>query len=94
MSKARMNFTNDSAPLHICSAMNAPVIAFFLNTAKSLGYTPLGEKTRVLESNFYLPCKPCAGTGRNYCKDTHFNCSIINVDNINATIKEVENQCN
>ncbi|NDC79140.1 MAG: glycosyltransferase family 9 protein, partial [Chitinophagia bacterium] len=38
---ARMNFVNDSAPLHFASALNAPVTAVFCSTIPAFGYGPL-----------------------------------------------------
>jgi heptosyltransferase II len=40
---ARMNFSNDSAALHIASAMNAPVTAVFCSTVPEFGFGPLSE---------------------------------------------------
>ena len=48
MHRAKMNFVNDSAPLHITSAMNAPVTAIFCSTVPAFGFGPLRENGRVM----------------------------------------------
>ncbi|MEZ4738521.1 MAG: glycosyltransferase family 9 protein [Flavobacteriales bacterium] len=40
MEGAVMNYVNDSAPLHIASAMNAPVTAVFCSTVPAFGFGP------------------------------------------------------
>ena len=57
MKDARMNYVNDSGPLHICSAMNAPVTAFFCSTTPNFGFGPLSEQSAVVESKLELACK-------------------------------------
>jgi len=86
MKGAKMNFVNDSAPLHITSAVNAPVRALFLSTSPVLGYGPLSEDSLVIESKQDLPCKPCGFTGKNKCPEGHFRCSDIPVDDILRTL--------
>ncbi len=48
MQGAVMNYVNDSAPLHFCSAMKAPVTAIFCSTVPAFGFGPLGENARVV----------------------------------------------
>ena len=43
---AVMNYVNDSAPLHLCSAMNAPTTAIFCSTVPELGFGPLSDLVR------------------------------------------------
>lgn len=75
MRGAVMNFVNDSAPLHIASAMNAPVTAVFCSTTPRFGFGPLGEKSFVVESKEPLPCKPCGLHGKKECPMGHFKCA-------------------
>ncbi|HRD40922.1 MAG TPA: glycosyltransferase family 9 protein, partial [Bacteroidia bacterium] len=49
MKDAQMNYVNDSAPLHLCSAMNAPVTSFFCSTVPAFGFTPLSDQTKIVE---------------------------------------------
>jgi heptosyltransferase-2 len=79
MSKAYMNFTNDSGPLHLCSAMNAPVSAFFLSTVPEFGFGPLSEKGKVIQTTAALPCRPCGLHGHRTCPKGHFSCSQLEI---------------
>ncbi len=65
--------TNDSAPLHMASAMDVPAIAIFGSTTPSLGFGPLSSNSVVLENND-LECRPCGRHGGNRCKKKHFEC--------------------
>ena len=56
MSGAQMNYVNDSSPLHLASAMNAPVTAFFLSTAPVLGFGPLSDVSYLREPIEPLSC--------------------------------------
>ena len=72
---AVMNYTNDSAPLHFCSAMQAPVTAIFCSTLPEFGFGPLAENSRVVEIQKPLTCRPCGLHGRRHCPQKHFNCA-------------------
>ncbi|MFM7769389.1 MAG: glycosyltransferase family 9 protein [Bacteroidota bacterium] len=74
MSKADMNYVNDSAPLHFASAMNAPVTALFCSTTPNFGFGPLSKKQFIWQSSESLPCKPCGTHGKKECPMKHFNC--------------------
>lgn len=74
MKNARMNYVNDSGPLHICSAMNAPVTAFFCSTTPNFGFNPLSDHSVTIESTEILSCKPCGLHGYKSCPKGHFNC--------------------
>lgn len=74
MSRAEMNFVNDSAPLHLASAMNAPVRAMFLSTVPAFGFGPLSDNSRVIEVSD-LECKPCGIHGFRNCPKKHFKCA-------------------
>ena len=75
MRKAKMNYVNDSAPLHLASAMNAPVTAMFCSTVPSFGFTPLSSVRRVVETKEKLDCRPCGLHGFKACPKGHFKCS-------------------
>ncbi|TNE54822.1 MAG: glycosyltransferase family 9 protein [Bacteroidetes bacterium] len=74
MSGALMNYVNDSGPLHFCSAMNAPVTAFFCSTTPDFGFGPLSDNSRILEANPSPSCKPCGLHGHKACPKVHFKC--------------------
>ncbi|MBK7311575.1 MAG: hypothetical protein IPI93_12510 [Sphingobacteriaceae bacterium] len=52
-----MNYVNDSAPLHLASATNAPVTAFFCSTVKEFGFYPLSDNSRVIDAG-EMDCRP------------------------------------
>lgn len=76
MEDAEMNYVNDSAPLHIASAMNAPVTAVFCSTVPSFGFGPLRENGRVVETTEKLDCRPCGLHGHRECPKGHFRCAL------------------
>lgn len=72
---AVMNYVNDSAPLHIASAMNAPVTAVYCSTLPQFGFGPLSDKRYVVETQESLACRPCGLHGRASCPQKHFRCA-------------------
>ena len=74
MQKAEWNYTHDSAPLHFCSAVNAPVAAIFCSTDESLGYTPLADRSVIIQTNKQLSCRPCGSHGKKSCPLQHYDC--------------------
>lgn len=74
MRDAAMNFVNDSAPMHFASAMNAPTTAFFCSTIPEFGFGPLSDRSRIVESNENLACRPCGLHGKKSCPLGHFKC--------------------
>ncbi len=73
MKKARMNYVNDSAPLHLASAVNAPTTAFFCSTIKDFGFYPLSDSSKIVDAG-KMDCRPCGLHGFNSCPKKHFNC--------------------
>ncbi len=82
MKGAQMNYVNDSAPLHLASAVNAPVTAIFCSTVKEFGFTPLSDNRETLETKEKLSCRPCGLHGKTSCPEGHFKCSNIEVDRL------------
>lgn len=74
MKNAVMNYVNDSAPLHLASAVNAPVTAFFCSTIPEFGFGPLSDQSKVVEVSEKLSCRPCGIHGHKSCPQGHFNC--------------------
>lgn len=75
MKDAIMNYVNDSAPLHIASAMNAPVTAVFCSTVPGFGFGPLSNDSLVIETSEQLSCRPCGLHGHSSCPESHFKCA-------------------
>ncbi len=74
MKDALMNFTNDSAPMHLASAVNAPVTAVFCSTVPDFGFGPRSAISHVVECPEPLPCRPCGLHGLKKCPKRHFRC--------------------
>jgi len=75
MHDAQINYTNDSAPMHLASAVNGPIAAIFCSTVPAFGFGPLSERSFVIETKTLLPCRPCGLHGRNKCPENHFVCA-------------------
>ncbi len=76
MAGATMNFVNDSGPLHIASAMDAPATAIFCSTVPAFGFGPLRANGRVVETTEKLDCRPCGLHGYKACPKGHFKCAL------------------
>ncbi|MFI5164006.1 MAG: glycosyltransferase family 9 protein [Bacteroidia bacterium] len=76
MKDAQMNYTNDSAPMHLASAMNAPVTAIFCSTIPAFGFGPLSDRSKIVETKEKLDCRPCGLHGYNACPKGHFKCAL------------------
>ena len=72
---ALMNYVNDSAPLHLCSAVGAPVTAVFCSTVPAFGFGPLSPVSVVVETKEALACRPCGLHGHAACPLGHFRCA-------------------
>lgn len=75
MKTAVMNFVNDSAPMHLASAVNAPVTAIYCSTVPSFGFGPLSNNANIVETETPLSCKPCGLHGFRACPEKHFRCA-------------------
>lgn len=76
MKNATMNYVNDSAPLHFASAVNAAVTAIFCSTVPAFGFTPLSDKSFIIETTEQLNCRPCGLHGYKACPQKHFKCAL------------------
>lgn len=74
MKNAVINYVNDSAPMHLCSATDAPVCAVYCSTVPAFGYGPLSSFSRVIEPTEPLECRPCGLHGHSECPKHHFLC--------------------
>lgn len=75
MKGAKMNYTNDSAPLHFASATDAPVTAIFCSTVPAFGFYPISSKSFIVETYEKLSCRPCSLHGLKACPLGHFKCA-------------------
>jgi heptosyltransferase-2 len=65
--------TNDSAPLHLASAMGTPTVAIFGPTIPAFGFGPLAAQAAVVEHD-ELACRPCDRHGPQRCPLSHWRC--------------------
>jgi ADP-heptose:LPS heptosyltransferase len=75
MKGAKMNYVNDSAPLHMASAVDAPVTAVFCSTIPEFGFGPLSSLSHIVEVKDDLDCRPCGLHGYTKCPRGHFKCA-------------------
>jgi heptosyltransferase II len=71
--RARAIVTNDSAPLHLASAMGTPTLAIFGPTVPEFGFGPLAP-SRIVAGNATLDCRPCDRHGPRRCPLGHWRC--------------------
>lgn len=77
--KATRCFVNDSGPLHMATAVDAPVTAFFCATVPRFGFGPLSTDSEIRETDEFLTCRPCGLHGGKICPEGHFKCGRIDV---------------
>lgn len=71
--RAMLLVTNDSAPLHLASAMNTPTVAIFGPTVPEFGFGPLADRSTVV-GHTSLACRPCDRHGPRRCPLGHWRC--------------------
>ncbi len=79
MKDAVMNYANDSAPVHLASAVNAPITEVFCSTVPEFGFTPLSDNSRIIQTSEKLDCRPCGMHGKSACPKRHFKCANVDV---------------
>ncbi|HXE84759.1 MAG TPA: lipopolysaccharide heptosyltransferase II [Gemmatimonadales bacterium] len=87
--RARLLVTNDSAPLHLATAMGTPVVAVFGPTVTEFGFGPLrpGDVALGVEG---LACRPCSPHGPPACPLGHHRCMReLTVSAVLAAIEEL-----
>ena len=83
MKEAKMNYVNDSAPMHIASAMDAPVTVFYCSTVPEFGFGPLSSRSIIVQTDKTLDCRPCGLHGHSSCPKGHFDCAkTIDIDQL------------
>jgi heptosyltransferase-2 len=86
MKGAMMNYSNDSAPQHLATAVNAPITTLYCSTVPEFGFYPLSDKNHVIQTAKSLSCRPCGSHGKVSCPEKHFKCSNIDVDQLLSTL--------
>ncbi|GAA3954565.1 glycosyltransferase family 9 protein [Hymenobacter algoricola] len=91
MRGAVLNYVNDSAPMHLCSAQGAPTCAVYCSTVPYFGFGPLSPFSRVVELAAELECRPCGLHGYRKCPLGHFHCAHgIETSQLLAALVEAE----
>lgn len=91
MRGAVLNYVNDSAPMHLCSAVDAPTCAVYCSTVPSFGFGPLSPFSRIVEIKGALECRPCGLHGYSKCPLGHFLCAHgIETTQLLAALAEAE----
>jgi heptosyltransferase-2 len=77
LAKAKLVVANDSAPLHIATALQVPVVGIFGPTTKSLGFFPhAGDERSAVVEKKSLSCRPCGKHGHKKCPLVHVRCML------------------
>jgi heptosyltransferase-2 len=75
ISRAKVIVSNDSAPLHLASAMGTPTVAVFGPTVPAFGFGPLAQRSAIVEDDM-LACRPCDRHGPKRCPLGHWKCML------------------
>ena len=90
--RAQVCISNDSAPMHIAVARNAPVVAIFCATTPHLGYGPYSDRAVVVEKKD-LSCRPCSRHGTMTCPRLTEECmQLVTVQDVLAGVEQVLQQ--
>jgi len=73
IARAGVLVTNDSAPLHLATAVGTPVVAIFGPTVPGFGFGPRGPRDAIVEYPS-LACRPCSAHGPQVCPLGHHRC--------------------
>ena len=89
--RAAVLVTNDSAPLHLATAVGTPVVAIFGPTIPAFGFGPRGRNDVVL-GHSELRCRPCSRHGPEKCPLGHHRCMReLTVETVAAAVAAVLN---
>jgi heptosyltransferase-2 len=72
MTMCSLLISNDSAPLHMASAVRLPAVGIFGPTTPKFGFGPYGRLVKVVETE--LDCRPCNPHGPRVCPLRHHMC--------------------
>ncbi len=73
LARAAVLVTNDSAPLHLATAVGTPAVVVFGPTIPAFGFGPRAAHDRVVEHPS-LSCRPCSAHGPHVCPLGHHRC--------------------
>jgi len=90
MKQAQMNYSNDSAPTHIASAVDAPVTTVYCSTIPAFGFYPISSRSFIVEPAEKLDCRPCNNHGKRNCPLKHFHCG--NTIDVSSLLKPLKHE--
>ena len=89
IARATVLVTNDSAPLHLATAMGTPIVALFGPTVTHFGFGPMRPGDVALGVDG-LHCRPCSSHGPLRCPLGHHRCMRdLTVEAVIAAIEEL-----
>lgn len=89
LSEVAATVSNDSGGMHLSEAVGTPVVAIFGPTIREFGFSPLLERSSVVEVDS-LSCRPCGIHGGQSCPVGHHRCMTrIAVDTVFERIAEL-----
>ncbi|MEO7986609.1 MAG: lipopolysaccharide heptosyltransferase II [Gemmatimonadales bacterium] len=84
--RAGVLVTNDSAPLHLATAVGTPIVAIFGPTVPEFGFGPRGAADIVVQQAG-LSCRPCSSHGPQVCPLGHHRCMVeLTVERVAAAV--------
>ncbi len=90
IARARVLVTNDSAPLHLATAVGTPTVAIFGPTAPEQGFGPRGAGDTAL-GHATLSCRPCSAHGQRVCPLLHHRCmKELTVETVSAALADIK----
>jgi heptosyltransferase-2 len=92
ISLAKMNFVLDSAPMHICSAVNAAQTVIYCSTSPEFGFKPFSDISKIVKTDEHLSCQPCGKHGHKICPKKHFKCGDISAKLLLSDINSLLNK--
>jgi heptosyltransferase-2 len=88
LARVAIAITNDSAPMHVATAVGVPQVAIFCATVPGQGYGPLGPRSLVVERD--LACRPCGRHGGERCPRGTDDCmELVTVAEVHAAVRQV-----
>ncbi len=89
LAEAAVLVTNDSAPLHLATAVGTPVVAVFGPTIPEFGFGPRGLSDQIVAVPG-IPCRPCSPHGPAECPLGHHRCMrTIDVDRVLSAVRTI-----
>lgn len=86
--RSKVLVTNDSAPMHIASAIGTSCVVIYGPTSPLFGFTPIGNYHEILQKE--LECRPCTPHGGEHCPIwTHDCMEMISVEEVLEAVKKI-----